>query len=187
MTRTAAPRRPHRRSAARLTAIVAAATVVALGGAGGTLAYLRDSAAVASGATIRAGSLDLLVHGATSAHLGTVTLTPGTGAAYTVPVSTTGAARATVSGTVTTTGDAALAAAVRLRAVEVPTAGACHPTTTGGVDATLATFPQTSFLTLEPASTRNLCLVLLLPAGADATLANRTLTLTLDLVASQIP
>lgn len=180
--RSERPDRPARRVPFRVSLLGAVLTVIALLGVGGTFAYLIDAAAV-PGATVRAGSLDLLVDGQKSVVWSGAALAVSPGAPYAreFTVANTGDVPTTVTATFTSTG--ALASYARVRITSLVGSATCTAAATGGLEGPIGAFPTTGD-DLVAGATGRYCLVLSL-VDAPISLAGQSLGFTMTVTATQ--
>lgn len=176
------PVRPARRVPFRITLLGAVLTVTALLGVGGTFAYLVDAAAV-PGATVRAGSLDLLVDGQKAVVWSgpALTVAPSAPFAREFTVTNTGDVPTTVTAAFTSSG--ALAAHARVRITGLAGSATCTAAATGGLEGPITAFPATGD-DLAPGAGARYCLVLSL-VDAPISLAGQPLGFTMTVTATQ--
>jgi len=179
-----APRnaRPRRRVSFRAPLVGAALTVFALLGVGGTYAFLVDVAEV-PGATVRAGSLDVLIDGQKAVAWSGAgwALAPNAPVAREFTVSNVGDAPSTVTAAFASTG--ALAGHARVRIAPLTGSATCTAATVGGIEGPITAFPNTGD-NLAPNATARYCLVVSL-VDAPIALAGQSLGFTLTVTATQ--
>ncbi len=176
------PVRPALRVPFRLSFLGAVLTVIALLGVGGTFAYLVDAAAV-PGASVRAGSLDLLIDGQKAVVWSGPALTVAPSAPYAREFTVTNAGDVPTTVTAAFTSTGALAAHARVRITGLAGAATCTAGATGGLEGPLAAFPTTGD-DLGPGADARYCLVLSL-VDAPISLAGQSLGFTMTLTATQ--
>ena len=166
----------------RAPVMVAALTVFALLGVGGTYAFLVDVAAV-RGATVQAGSLDLVIDGQKAVVWSGAgwSLAPNAPVAREFTVTNVGDARTTVTAGFTSTGT--LAAHARVRIAPLAGATVCTSAVTGGAEGPITAYPTTG-VDLAPGATGRYCLVLSL-VDAPISLAGQPLGFTMTLTSTQ--
>ena len=161
-------------------ATVVGAVVLALGGAGGTYAYLNDAAtASGSGGTMRAGTAALTVTGSPLSLAG---MYPTLSRASAVTVQNTGDVPLQVRvQQMSSSGNAA--ASLRLRVANVANAAACTTSVATGVEGALTAFPTGGVLvnSLATGGTATLCLIVTMPANAASAAQNQSANFTLTL------
>ena len=180
--RTASHDRTARRVSFRVPALGALLTVVALLGVGGTFAYLVDAAPV-TGATVQAGSMDVLIDGQKSAVWSGASLAVAPSAPYAraFTVTNTGAVPATVTASFAGTGS--LASYARVRITPLVGSATCTAAATGGLEGPIGAFPTTGD-DLVAGATGRYCLVLSL-VDAPISLAGQSLGFTMTVTATQ--
>ena len=156
------------------------AVALAVGGAGGTYAYLNDAASVSGAAgTLQAGQASLVVTGSPISLSG---FYPTLARAQAVTVQNTGDVplQLTVS-QLTSSGTAA--GALRLRVASVANSAACTTAVATGVEGPLGSFPTGGVLStsLAPSVTTTLCVVVTMNADAASATQNQSAAFTLAL------
>lgn len=169
-----------RRLTLRAPATAALVTACALLGVGGTWAYFVDAAPV-PGATIRAGTLDLLVDWQKDVTWPAVQLAPNAPTVREFTVTNSGDVPSRVEATFASSGGLAPHTTARI----YPKIGAtpCSAAATDGVVGPIQAFP-TAQDDLAAGESRAYCLVLSVP-GAPISAAGQSLSYTLTVTATQ--
>lgn len=169
-----------------VTSILATGLAVLLGlsGAGGTYAWLSASGST-PGATVRSGTLALLINSSSSAVLGNWVVAPTKPVAKSFTVTNTGDAPAVLAAKITATTTPAITANATARVTPVANSAACVPGLSGAAGA-LNGFTNTAGLGAVAAkATVTMCLEIGLATNTPLSVNGQTLNFTLNISGTQ--
>lgn len=173
-------RRARLRGIAWSTLSLGAATLLGLGAVGGTYALFNDSATM-PGARISAGTMSLQVNGASTAALGSWTITPASRDAKSFTVTNVSAVPVDISANAVVTSATGLGANTTASLVAVAASADCT-TATFPAPAALNGYARTRFVALAPGATQKLCLSMgalsSTPVAQSGQTVNFTMTMT---------
>lgn len=177
-------RRARWRALAASTLATGIAVLIGVSGAGGTYAWLTANGA-APGATVRSGTLTLLINDSTSAALGNWAVAPTAPQAKAFKVTNTGHAPAKLTGKVIATTTPGIAAYATARITQVGSSAACT-TGLGGTQGALNGYTTaTGFDTIAAGASRWYCLEVGIAANSPATVSGQSLNFTLTIDGTQ--
>ncbi|WP_427870194.1 hypothetical protein [Leucobacter luti] len=172
-------RRRRLRALALSTSVVAGATLLGIGTAGGTYALLQTRAEL-RGASLTAGTAELRLNDAVSAELGPVVLSPAAPATQAVKVTNIGSVRLRLSGHTSAASSTGILPYVQARLTPVANAASCTAGL-GTAPAPLSSFAAQNFAELAPGASRWACLEVALRPGTPADLAGQQVPFTLTI------